>query len=223
MVLRAGNPDDPGAAAALENLCRTYWYPIYAWMRRRGQGADEARDMTQEFIAVLLRRNSLEAVDPAKGRFRTFLIRSIEHFLTDQHRVASASRRGGGQPVISLDALEPEQLYALLPATHDTPDAAFDRGWTQVLLSRAFDRLEAEQTAAGRAATFAALRGFVATPPDAGEYRQAAASLGITENALSVTVHRYRLRCRELIMDEIMQTVGSREAAEEELRLLFGK
>lgn len=222
IVLRAGKPDAPGAAEALENLCRSYWYPVYAWIRRSGRDAEESRDLTQEFIATLLRRNSLESVSPDKGRFRTFLIRSIGNFLTDKHRLDTAACRGGGNPVVALDVLSPEALHDLLPASHDTPAAAFDRGWAKVLLANAFERLKAEQSAAGRTAVFDAVRGFVGGPPEAGEYRQVADQFGLTENAITVTVHRLRRRCRELIMEEIMQTVGSRIEAEEELRALFG-
>src|SRR5688572_8765250 len=183
MVLRAaGQPDAPGAATALESLCRIYWYPVYAWVRSRGHGPEDAKDLTQQFLATLLRRGSLETVNRDKGRFRTFLIRSIQYFLTDQHRQDTAAKRGGGMPLLELDSLDPEQRYAFEPVTHDTPDAAFDRRWCNVLVTRAFQRLEAEQVAAGRGQQFAVLREFIGGAPDAGEYAQAAEKFGLTEN-----------------------------------------
>ena len=223
LVLRAGQPDAPGAAAALETLCRAYWYPVYAWIRSRGQGPEEAQDLTQEFFAGLLRNDSLGAVAPEKGRFRTWLIRCIQNLLTDQHRHRAAEKRGGGAAVIEWDGLNPEARYAAEPVTTDTPDAAFDRRWSRVLLARAFQRLEAEQAALGRAADFALLREFIGAPPAEGEYEQLAQQLGATQNNLAVTVRRLRGRCRELVMEEILHTVHTRSEAEEELRALFGK
>lgn len=149
LVLRAGqNGDD--SADALEKLCRTYWYPVYAWIRSRGHGPEEAQDLTQDFFPSLLRRDSLARVDREKGRFRTFLIRSIQYFLADHHAWKNAARRGGGRPLLELDALEPEKRYALEPSTSDSPDKDFDRHWTQVLVARSLQRLEEEPQAAGR-------------------------------------------------------------------------
>ena len=221
VVLHAGNSDAPGAAAALENLCRSYWYPVYAWIRSRGHGPEEAKDLTQEFLAGLLRKDSLSQVAPEKGRFRTWLIRCIQYFLADQRSAGSAAKRGGGVPLIEWDSLDPEQRYALEPASHDSPDAAFDRRWCQVLVARAFQRLEAEQTAAGRGEVIALLKDFIGGLPDAGEYARAAQALGISQNAVAATVRRLRLRCREMILEEVMETVETREEAEAELRALF--
>ncbi len=223
LVLRAGQSEEPGAGAALESLCRAYWFPVYAWIRSRGHGPEEAKDLTQEFLAGLLRKGSLGSVKQEKGRFRTYLIRSIQYFLTDHLRTQTAAKRGGGRAVIEWDGLNPEQQYALEPATTDTPDAAFDRRWSQVLVARAFQRLEEEQAAAGRATEFAVLKEFIATPPLEGDYAAVAGPLGLSTNATAAAVRRLRLRCRELIMEEIMQTVGTRSEAEEELRSLFGK
>ena len=223
VVVAAGESESVESAVALEKLCRTYWYPVYAWIRSRGHQPEEAKDFTQEFLAGLLRKESLSHVEREKGRFRTFLIRSIQYFLTDQHRMNSAAKRGGANRVIEWDGLDPEQRYVLEPLTGDTPDAAFDRRWSRILMTRAYERLAEEQTAAGHAEAFTALREFIGAPPDDGEYRKAAAALGLSENAVAVTVRRLRLRCREIIMEEIMQTVATRAEAEEELRALFGK
>jgi len=223
MVLRAGHPGEPGAEAALERLCRTYWYPVYAWARGRGLEAEDARDTTQEFFAKLLRRESLATVSQEKGRFRTFLIRSLQNFILDQHRARCAEKRGGGRALVAFDAFDPEVRYKLEPATRDTPDAAFDRRWGQMVVIKAMERLAQEQQADGNAAAFAALAGFVGHEPAAGEYDAAAAQLGVPLNTVAVMVRRLRLRCRELIMEEIMHTVQTRREAEEELRALFGK
>ncbi len=221
VVLRAGHSGEPGADTALEWLCRTYWYPVYAWIRGRGHGAEDAQDLTQGFFASLLRRDSLASVAQEKGRFRTFLIRSIQYFLADAcaHRIAA--RRGGGRGLVELDALEPEKRYALEPVTKDSPDAAFDRRWTQVLVTRALARLEEEQRAAGRSAVMEVLRECIGSAPDAGEYARAAQKLGISQNAVAAAVRRLRLRCRDLILEEIMETVETRTEAEAELRALF--
>ena len=221
MILRAGHPEEPGAAAALENLCRQYWYPVYAWIRSLGHGPEEAQDFTQEFFASLLRRESLAGLSQEKGRFRTFLIRSIQYCLADQHSKKTAARRGGGLAPVELDGLDPEARYALEPATHDSPDAAFDRRWCQVLVARALQRLEDEQQAAGRGEMMEVLRDSIGGAPDPGEYARAAQALAISQNTVAATVRRLRLRCRELIMEEIMQTVENRAEAEEELRALF--
>jgi len=221
VVLRAGGGAGGDADTALENLCRTYWYPVYAWIRSRGHGPEESQDLTQDFFASLLRRDSLAGVSQEKGRFRTFLIRSIQYFLADHLAWKNAARRGGGHPLLELDALEPEKRYALEPAAGDAPDAAFDRRWTQVLVTRALQRLDEEQQAAGRGEMMETLREFIGGAPDAGEYARAAQALGISQNAVAVTVRRLRLRCRELILEGIMETVETREEAEAELRALF--
>ena len=221
VVLRAGGGADGDAATALENLCRLYWYPVYAWIRGRGHGPEESQDLTQDFFASLLRRESLAGVSQEKGRFRTFLIRSIQYFLADHLAWKNAARRGGGRPPLELDALEPEKRYTLEPATNDAPDAAFDRRWTQVLVTQALQRLEDEQRAAGRGEMMETLRDFIGGAPDTGEYARAAQALAISQNAVAVTVRRLRMRCRELIMAAIMETVETREEAEAELRALF--
>ena len=222
MVLRAGQGGDEGQAA-LESLCRTYWYPVYAWIRGRGNGPEDAEDLTQGFFATLLYRESLAAVSEAKGRFRTFLIRSIQYYLADEYDRRTAARRGGGVAPVELDGLSPEARYALEPAAEDAPDAAFDRRWTQVLVARSLQRLEEEQEAAGRGAMMDQLRDFIGGEPDAGAYAAAAEKLGLSRNTVAVTVHRLRGRCRELIMEEILQTVETRAEAEVELKALFGR
>ena len=221
-VLHAGGADSPAARAALERLCATYWYPLYAHARRRGHGPDDAADLTQEFFAVLLRRNSLATVGPEKGRFRTFLLTSMDYFLHDQSARAHAAKRGGGVALVQLDALDAEQRFALEPSTHETPDKGFDRRWAAALLEQAFARLEAEQIAAGKADLFSHLKPLVAREIEPGEYEALGSELGLAANTIAKTVQRLRLRARQLLLDEAAQTVAATGDAEQELRALFG-
>jgi DNA-directed RNA polymerase specialized sigma24 family protein len=219
-VLHAGGEDSPTARAALERLCGAYWYPLYAHVRRRGHGPDDASDLTQEFFAVLLRRNSLASVGPEKGRFRTFLLTSLDYFLHDQSARDHAAKRGGGAALIQLDALDAEQRFALEPATHETPDKGFDRRWAAALLEQALTRLAAEQT--DKAVFFARLRPLLVREIEPGEYDALAGELGMAANTIAKNVQRLRLRARELLLDEAAQTVAAAGDAEKELRELFG-
>jgi RNA polymerase sigma-70 factor (ECF subfamily) len=219
-VLRAGEMESPDARAALERLCAAYWYPLYAHVRRRGRGPDDAADLTQEFFAVLFRRNSLANVGREKGRFRTFLLASLDYFLHDQTARDYAAKRGGGMALIRLDALEAEQRFTLEPVTEETPDKAFDRRWAAALLEQAFARLEREQ--AGKAELFARLKPLLGREVEPGEYDALAAELAMLPNTLAKTVQRLRLRARELLIDEATQTVAAAGDAQKELRELFG-
>ena len=221
-VLHAGSGDSPAGRAALEQLCATYWYPLYAHVRRRGHGPDDAADLTQEFFATLLRRNSLAQVGPEKGRFRTFLLTSLDYFLHDQSACGRAAKRGGGANAVPLDALSAEQRFALEPATNETPDKAFDRRWAATLLQQAFARLAMEQARAGKAELFTRLKPFLAREVEPGEYDALAAELGLASNTIAKSVQRLRSRTRELLIDEAAQTVATSTDAERELRDLFG-
>jgi RNA polymerase sigma factor (sigma-70 family) len=220
-VLNAGAGETPEARAALERLCTTYWYPLYANIRRRGYSQEDACDLTQEFFASLLRRRSFASVGPEKGRFRSFLLTSLGYFLVDQAKQRCAVRRGSGKPLIELDALEAEQRYALEPATEETPDKAFDRHWAVQLMDRAVARLETEQAQAGKEEQFARLQPFLAREPEPGEYEALATPLGVTPNAIASAVRRARLRLRELALAEAAETVASPAEAEAELRALL--
>jgi len=220
-VLNAGRDDSPEARAALEKLCSTYWYPLYAQVRRRGYKPEDACDLIQEFFACLLRRNSLARVGPEKGRFRTFLLTSLDYFLADQVERRNAARRGGGQRLIELDALQAEGRFALEPTTDDTPDKAFDRRWAAALMERALSRLEAEQAAAGKAEHFARLKPFLGREPEPGEYESLATPLGVTPNAIAAAVRRLRLRLRDFALAEAAETVASPADAETELKALL--
>lgn len=221
IVLNAAEGTSPQAREALERLCSTYWFPLYARVRRRGHGPEDACDLTQEFFLSLLRRRSLTRVAAEKGRFRTFLLTSLGYFLADASDRKCAARRGGGQPLIELDALKAEERYAAEPADQETPDKAFDRRWAMALMERAMARLEKEQVAGGRVDQFARLRVFLGCEPGPGEYEPLAAAWGVTANAVAAAVRRLRLRLRELAIAEAAETVTSPAEAEAELRTLL--
>ncbi|MBC8095985.1 MAG: sigma-70 family RNA polymerase sigma factor [Akkermansiaceae bacterium] len=222
VVLTAGPNDNTAASTAWESLAKCYWYPVYAHVRRRVSCPHEAQDLVQEFFATLLRRESLASVGPEKGRFRTFLLTSLKYFLSDQFQRASAGKRGGGQPVISFDAMEAEERLRFEPATNNSPDREFDRRWAAALIERALNRLQTEQTATGRAALFACLKEFLAREVEPGEYDPIAGQFNLTANAIAATVRRLRLRLRELAAEEAMQTTATMTDVEDELRQLFG-
>lgn len=218
----AGQEHSPATAAALEKLCRTYWYPIYAELRRRGHTQHDAQDHTQGFFAGLLRRNSFSQVAAAKGRFRTFLLASLRNFLADQHDARQAAKRGGGVLLIELDALEAEQRFALEPATDESPDKAFDRRWAAALMEQSFARLAAEQAQSGKGQLFSRLKPFLAREIEPGEYEALVGDLSLPANTIAQKVRRLRLRARELLLEEAAQTVAAAGDAEQELRALFG-
>ncbi len=221
VVLAAGEQDTPQASEALETLCRSYWYPLYAYVRRRGYGPEDAQDLTQEFFAQLLRKNYPAQADRGKGKFRSFLLLTLNHFLADAHERAAAGKRGGGQILISLDAEAPEDRYRLEPADDVTPDKLFERRWAQTLLQRALVRLRQEYMSAGKAEIYAVLRAFEPGEQKTLSYAKAADQLGISESALKSMIHRLRLRHRELVREEIAQTVGTASDVDEELHHLM--
>ncbi len=222
VVLAAGDSPSLASTAALERLCRGYWFPLYAHFRRRGRNPDDAAELTQELFACLLRRESFRRVGPEKGRFRSFLLTIADRLLLDHHAAESALKRGGGQGALALDALSAEERYALEPITHETPDRAFDRQWALVLLDQALKKLAEEQAAREDASAFERLKPFLAAEAEAGEYGRLATELGLTQNTIAKRVERLRERYRELVLAEALQTVGTPAEAEAELRSLFG-
>src|SRR5947207_2396956 len=174
VVLAAGQKDSPHTAAALEKLCRVYWYPLYAYVRRRGSSPEDAQDLTQSFFARLLERELLSRASPQRGRFRSFLLTALQNFLADEHDRAVAHKRGAGQPLISLDALDGEARYALEPADEVSPDKLFERRWATTVLEQAWTCLEAEYVAEGKADLFRELRRFNSAQETAPGYAEAA-------------------------------------------------
>src|SRR6266581_9252660 len=208
VVLMAGDTAIPGACEALEKLCRTYWYPLYAYVRRQGRGPEEAQDLTQAFFAQLLARGSLGTVSREKGRFRSFLLASMNHFLADEWDRAHRQKRGGDARVIPLDAMAAEERYRFEPV--DRLDAArlFDRRWAMTVLEQAISRLETEFS--DRPKVFGELQSLLVGDGAGRTCADAAANLSMTEVAVRAAISRMRKRCRELVREEIAQTLSSR-------------
>jgi DNA-directed RNA polymerase specialized sigma24 family protein len=220
LVLAARDRAEPGAGDALASLCALYWYPLYAYVRRRGHGADDAHDLTQEFFARLLAKDFLAGVDRTKGKFRAFLLAAVNHFLANERDRTRAKKRGGGRPVLSLDAADAEGRYRAEPAGGLTPEQLFERRWALALLGEVMARLRADYEAKGKGRLFDRLRGFLVGEKGAG-YRGAVDELGLSEGAVKVAVHRLRRRYRELLREEIGRTVATPDEIEEEIRELF--
>jgi RNA polymerase sigma-70 factor (ECF subfamily) len=221
VVLTAGHTDTPRAGAALETLCRTYWYPLYSYVRRGGHSPEEAQDLTQEFFARLLARNWVGSADPEKGRFRTFLLTAMKHFLADEWDRLRAQKRGGGQRVLPLEVESAETRFQLEPPDPLTPEMIYERRWAQTLLETVFEQLRLAYEVEGKAALFAELKGSLVQARAAVPYADLAARLHLSEGALRVAVHRLRQRYRELLRAEIAHTVAEPGEVEEELRYLF--
>ncbi len=220
-VLRAGEGSGPGSRQALEALCGTYWYPLYGYVRRSGFPPDEAADLTQEFFARLLERRVVEAADPGRGRFRSYLLAALRHFLVNQRAERSALKRGGGRPPIRFDARTAEERFALEPADPHTPERSFARSWALTLLEGVLGRLGSDYEAAGKGELFAALRTALTADPKIAPHRELGQQLGLSEGAVKVALHRLRCRYRELLRAEIAETVAEPEDVEDEIRGLF--
>jgi RNA polymerase sigma-70 factor (ECF subfamily) len=221
VVLCAGDSQTPQSERALEKLCSSYWYPLYAFVRNRGHGPEEARDLTQEFFARLLEKKWLKAADPQRGRFRTFLLSALKHFLANEWDRAQSLKRGGGREYIALDALEAEERFTLEPKDTATPEALYDRRWAMTLLARAQDRLRDEMTAAGQAERFAALEPALAGERIDEGYEALAARFGVAETGVKAMVLRLRRRFRVLLREEISETLDRGQDPEAEMRELL--
>ncbi len=220
VVLAAGLNESDVAGHALEQLCRTYWYPLYVYTRRRGYGVEEAKDLTQEFFFRLIQKNYLGDVVQGKGRFRYFLLAALKHFLADEWDKATTQKRGGGHFIIPLDELNPEDRYHLEPRDDETPERAFERRWALTLLEIAIARLREEFQLAGKAASFDELKVFITGDRPDLSYAEVAARLGTTEAATKMTVTRMRQRYRALLRAEIANTVQDTAEVDAELREL---
>jgi RNA polymerase sigma-70 factor (ECF subfamily) len=218
VVLEAGHEASPHAAAALDQLCRAYWYPLYAYIRRRGFDAHEAQDLTQEFLTRLIAKRELPKANPEKGRFRFFLLLRLKHFLINEWERIRAEKRGGGRAAISLNALAAEERYALEPVHERAPDQLFERRWALTLLERVLGRLRQEWSEDGPANQFEALKEFLSLDGEPASYEELSARLGSSVGALKVAVHRLRARCRELLCEEIAHTVSGPAEVDAELR-----
>jgi RNA polymerase sigma-70 factor (ECF subfamily) len=220
VVLAAGNRASPDADAAIEALCRTYWYPLYAYSRRRGDTREQAQDLTQEFFLRLLDRNDLQSADPQRGRFRAFLLTVFKHFLAHERERQEAQKRGGDVRHFSIDAESGEERYRQEPVDRWTPEKLFERRWALTLLDQVLTRLREEYASRDKADLFAQCQPCLTGAADAPTYAELAARLGMTEPAVRVAVHRLRQRYRELLRAEVAQTVGHPDDVESELQHL---
>ena len=220
VVLAAGERESAPGQQALETLCRTYWYPIYVYVRRKGYGPEEAQDLTQEFFAQLIAKNHFRLADRDKGRFRTFLLTMLDHFLAREWNRAHRQKRGGQFAFVSLDQPTPEERYRLEPADNETPEKKFTKQWALAVLQNALGALEKECELAGKYALFAETREFLSEDPENGAYIGIGQRLGMTEGAIRVAVHRLRRRYGELLRGEVAQTVLTASEAEDEFRYL---
>jgi len=220
VVLSAGR-DSSAQADALAKLCRVYWWPLYAFVRRRGHSPHDAQDLTQGFFARLLEKDYLNAVDPRKGKFRSFLLAALEHFLSNEWRDAHAQKRGGQFTFVSTDAQSAEQQYLQEPASNLSPEQLFEQQWAMTLLDQTLNRLQQEFVASGKGVLFGDLKIFLTGEKRAGLYAELAKKLGMTEAALKMAVSRMRHRYGELLRAEIANTVASPGEIDEELRALF--
>jgi DNA-directed RNA polymerase specialized sigma24 family protein len=222
-VACAGGPPTPEARAALAELCGAYWYPIYALIRRKGYETDAALDLTQDYFARLLERGTVAAADPVKGRFRSFLLADCTFFLADRRDRDRALKRGGGRPVLSIDARDAEGRFLREPSHEQTPERLFERDWALALIARVFDRLERHYAETGRSQLFRSLKPLVSSHTDVASRAAAAAELGVTEGTLRVALHRLRARFAAGLREEVAATLQdtSEQGIEEELRGLF--
>lgn len=223
VVVAAGNRATPEARDALAILCAAYWYPVYAYVRRHGRDADEAQDLTQSFFARLLENNDVEAARRERGKFRSFLLGALKHFLANEWRREQAQKRGGNVTITSLDLNDAEMRYAREPASRErTPEQVYDRRWALTLLDNVLRQLGREMSADGKAALFDKLKVYLTGDAAAApSYADAAKHLDMTEGSIKVAVHRLRQRYRQILRDHIAETLADESDVEEEIRSLF--
>jgi len=221
VVLAAAQKEAPEAAAALERLCSTYWYPLYAYVRRQGYDVADAQDLTQGFFAHILSRGFLKRASPAKGKFRSFILGALKYFLADEWAKLQTQKRGGGRATVFLDAQTAEARYRLEPVDLMDAEKLFERRWATALLARVLERLEEEYSKSGRKAVFDQLQVILLGEKETATYAEIAAASQMTEGAVKVAVHRLRQRYRELFREEVAHTVEQPSELNEEVRHLF--
>jgi RNA polymerase sigma factor (sigma-70 family) len=220
VVVEAGDSKNPGFTQALETLCRTYWYPLYAYLRRRGFNPDDAQDLVQSFFLRVLEKGVLGHADQARGRFRTFLLKSLENFVANEWQRSKAQKRGGGKQLISWDEMDAESRYQHEPGENFEPEVLFDKRWASTLLAKVLGRLRGEFEVSGRKALFQELRRHIWGQDTSTTYAELAVKLNMTTGAVHVTLHRLRQRYRELLRSEIADTVESSAEVDDEIRHL---
>lgn len=221
VVLAAQGGDSVPAGKALAALCETYWYPLYAFVRRRGHGPHDAQDLTQAFFEKLLEKNYLADVVRERGKFRSFLLASLKNFLANEWDRSRAAKRGGGKTPISLDDVDAEARYRLEPADTMTADRIFERRWALTLLDEVLKKLRDEMAEAGKSEIYEELKGCLTAGERSAGYAESGKRLGMTEGAVRVAAHRLRVRYRELLREEIAQTVAVPGEVDDEIRCLF--
>jgi DNA-directed RNA polymerase specialized sigma24 family protein len=221
VVLNAADSRSPGAERAMDQLCRNYWYPLYAFVRRQGSNPHDAQDSTQGFFAWLIEQKQLRIADAERGKFRSFLLIRFKRLLSDERKKVRALKRGGGQELLSLDEQSAEDRYCLEPATHLSPEKVFERRWALSLMERTVARLREEYVAADRLELFEELKYFQSGEDDGPPYAEAATRLGLTLSAIKSAIHRLRQRHRALLREEVFQTVATPTEVDEEIRYLI--
>jgi len=221
LVSAAAGENADAARAALSELCELYWYPLYAFVRRQGIDADAASDLTQGFFARFIELESLQSARQDRGRFRSYLLGAVKHFIANERQRAIAQKRGGGVKIVSFDPLDAESRYQREPAHDLTPEHVFERRWALLLIERALDQLANEMRARGKAKEFERLRPFLVEDPGDDSYRAAGTELGLSEGAVKVLIHRLRRRFRDHLRGAIAETVTSPDDVDDEIRHLF--
>ena len=221
LVLTAAGGDTSRSQRALAELCEAYWYPLYCFIRRQGSDPQEAADLTQGYLTQLLEKQFLKEVSPAAGKFRSFLFASVQHFLSNERDRERALKRGGGRPLVSLDAERAEGLYRIEPSDDLTPERLFERRWATTMLERVMERLRADAVRSGSERRFERLKGYVTGEERTLSHREAAQELGMTEPAVAVAIHRLRKRFGRLLREEIAETVAEPGDIDEEIRYLL--
>ena len=222
VVLAAGQRSTPQSDLALEQLCKTYWFPLYAYVRRRGHTKEDAEDLTQAFFARFLARNYLEGLRAERGRFRAFLLASLKHFLANEWDKSQRQKRGGNIPHLSLDWQTADTKFQVAAVNEPSPDRAFDREWAVTLLAKVIEQLQKECEAEDKAKLFEQLKIFLTTGKAGTAQAEVAKALDMEEGTVRVAIHRLRKRYRQLLRDEIAQTLADAADVDEEMRALFG-
>ncbi|MGB0580740.1 MAG: RNA polymerase sigma factor [Limisphaerales bacterium] len=221
LVVDAADTRGEGAAAALEELCITYWYPLYAYVRRFGNGPEEARDLTQSFFEHLLEKKTYKLADRNRGKFRTFLLSSLKNHLAKEHQKATRQKRGGAATHFSIDFQDAEGRYVTEPSHETTPEKLFEREWAKALLGRVLAHLRAEYAASGNVERFEVLSAHLVQPEGSDSYQDLAEKLGLSLAVIKTSMHRLRARFRDLYREEISTLVGGTDEVDDEIRHLF--